>query len=126
MSFSHYDEDGARTSHRTHCCIGARRATHCATGDDTTDAKEWRHVPTQENPADDASRGVPASSLSESRWLHGPNFLQLPPKRWPSAPTLRSISEDDPEVKKAVTFTTQVAIPQNPVDKLIVGISNWI
>ena len=34
MSFSHYDEDGARTSHRTHCCIGARRATHCATGDD--------------------------------------------------------------------------------------------
>ena len=34
MSFSHFDEDGARTSHRTHCCIGARRATHCATGDD--------------------------------------------------------------------------------------------
>ena len=34
MSFSHYDEDGARTSHRTHCCIGARRATHCATGDE--------------------------------------------------------------------------------------------
>ena len=34
MSFSRYDEDGARTSHHTHCCIGARRATHCATGDD--------------------------------------------------------------------------------------------
>ena len=34
MSFSHYDEDGVRTSHRTYCCIGARRATHCATGDD--------------------------------------------------------------------------------------------
>ena len=33
MSFSHYVEDGARTSHHTHCCIGARRATHCATGD---------------------------------------------------------------------------------------------
>ena len=30
MSFSRYDEDGARTSHHTHCCIGARRATHCA------------------------------------------------------------------------------------------------
>ena len=73
---------------------------------DTTDAKEWRHVPTQENPADDASRGVPASSLSESRWLHGPDFLQLPSERWPSAPTLRPISEHDPEVKKAVTFTT--------------------
>ena len=77
---------------------------------DTTDAKEWHHFPTQENPADDASRGVPASSLSESRWLHGPDFLQLPPERWPSAQTLRPISEDDPEVKKAVTFTTQVII----------------
>ena len=32
MSFSLYDEDGARTSHHTHCCIGARRATHCTTG----------------------------------------------------------------------------------------------
>ena len=32
MSFSRYDEDGARTSHHTHCCIGARRATHCAMG----------------------------------------------------------------------------------------------
>ena len=38
MSISRYDEDGAWTSHHTHCCIGARRATHCAThcatGDD--------------------------------------------------------------------------------------------
>ena len=34
MSLSRYDEDGARTSHHTHCCIGARRATHCATGDE--------------------------------------------------------------------------------------------
>ena len=25
---------GAQTSHHAHCCIGARRATHCATGDD--------------------------------------------------------------------------------------------
>ena len=24
----------ARTSHHTHCCIRARHATHCATGDD--------------------------------------------------------------------------------------------
>ena len=34
MSFSRYDEDGAQTSHHMHCCIGARRTTHCATGDD--------------------------------------------------------------------------------------------
>ena len=92
---------------------------------DTTDGKEWCHVATQENPADDASRGVPASSLLESRWLHGPAFLQLHPERWPSTPAVRPIKEDDPEVKKAATFTTQIVIPQNPIDKLIVGISNW-
>ena len=34
MSFSHYDAHRARTCHHTHCCIGARRAMHCATGDD--------------------------------------------------------------------------------------------
>ena len=33
MSFSRYDEHGARTSHHMHCCIGARRATHYTTGD---------------------------------------------------------------------------------------------
>ena len=92
---------------------------------ETTDAKEWRHVPTQDNPADDASRGVPASSLSEARWLHEPQFLRLSPKWWPTAPTLRSISKDDPEVKEAVTFTAQTATTQSPVDKLIDRISNW-
>ena len=34
MSFSRYDEHGEQTSHHTHCCIGARSATHCATGDE--------------------------------------------------------------------------------------------
>ena len=92
---------------------------------ETTDAKEWRHVPTQDNPADDASRGVSASSLSDRRWLHGPEFLQFSPERWPATLTPRAVSEDDPEVKKAVVFTIQDTVPGNPVDKLISGISNW-
>ena len=92
---------------------------------DTTDVTEWRHVPTQENPADDASRGFPASSLLEHRWLHGPEFLQFPPERWPSMLTLRAVSEDNPEVKKAVVFTIQDTVPGNPVGKLISRISNW-
>ena len=89
------------------------------------DVTEWRYVPTHENPADDASRGVPASGLSEHRWLHGPEFLQSSPERWPSMLTFRAVSEDDPEVKKAVVFTIQDTVPGNPVNKLISGISNW-
>ena len=38
---------------------------------------------------------------------------------------VRPINEDDPEVKKAATFAAPIVTPQNPVDKLIVGISNW-
>ena len=38
MSFSHYDEHGVRTSDHMHLLhIGARRATHCTTGDDYDD-----------------------------------------------------------------------------------------
>ena len=47
MSFSRYDEDGARTSHHTHCCIGARRATHCALGDNI--AYSISHIPQTNN-----------------------------------------------------------------------------
>ena len=36
-SFSRYDKHGAKTSNNTHCCIGAHRAMHCATGDDHLD-----------------------------------------------------------------------------------------
>ena len=48
MSFSHYDEDGARTSHHTHCCIGARRATHCATGDEVPPTNRSTPQPAEE------------------------------------------------------------------------------
>ena len=44
MSFSRNDEDGARTSHHTHCCIGAHRATHCATGNTSMMAHLYKSV----------------------------------------------------------------------------------
>ena len=46
--------------------------------------------------------------------------------RWPTAPTIRPVIKDDPEVKEAVTFTAQTVAAQSPVDKLIDGISNWM
>lgn len=36
------------------------------------------------------------------------------------------MNKDDPEVKQAEAFTTQVTTRQNPIDKLVVGISNWM
>ena len=91
-----------------------------------TNVEEWRHVPTHENPADDASRGVSASDLSGSRWLRGPAFLRLPPEQWPSTPVIRPSDEAELEVKKAISFNTQALDSQGPMDKLIDGITNWI
>lgn len=43
-----------------------RRSTH---------AHQWCYVPTHLNPADHATRGLPAEHLSHSTWLSGPPFL---------------------------------------------------
>ncbi|XP_023312160.1 uncharacterized protein LOC108913397 [Anoplophora glabripennis] len=44
----------------------------------------WRYVPSADNPADPASRGLlPCDVLSCSLWWAGPTFLQQPPEYWP-------------------------------------------
>ena len=91
-----------------------------------TEAKDWHHVRTQENPANDTSRGVPASALSQTRWLRGPEFLSYPSETWPDMEH-RPLSDEDPEVKRpaAASFSTIDQVENNPVEKLIAGNSNW-
>lgn len=38
-------------------------------------ADQWNYVSTEHNPADCASRSVPASLLTSTKWLTGPDFL---------------------------------------------------
>ncbi|XP_026042220.1 uncharacterized protein LOC113033090 [Astatotilapia calliptera] len=40
--------------------------------------KQWKYVSTGENPADCATRSVPAAFLSDTSWLTGPPFLTEP------------------------------------------------
>jgi len=50
-----------------------------------SDPAQWRHVPGEQNPADDARRGLDLKKLStESRWFQGPAFLHKGEKPWPS------------------------------------------
>lgn len=45
----------------------------------------WRHVPTKENPADLASRGVkPKDIINNTLWWHGPEWLTKPNEQWPA------------------------------------------
>ena len=93
-----------------------------------TEVEQWRHVPTKDNPADDASRGVPAGDLGLSRWQHGPPFLLDPPEAWPRLRVTLMLSSEDPEVKiqEAVTFSTQAHPGDALVEKLIKGYSHWV
>ncbi|XP_062557643.1 uncharacterized protein LOC134222511 [Armigeres subalbatus] len=47
---------------------------------------QWRHVPSDQNPADRVSRGVrPSQILNDNLWWHGPQFLAKPALYWPNS-----------------------------------------
>ncbi|XP_069968641.1 uncharacterized protein [Bactrocera oleae] len=50
---------------------------------DLTKGAHWRHVPTQCNPADVASRGCTVKELVNSIWYTGPKFLYENSDKWP-------------------------------------------
>ncbi|KAK2575370.1 hypothetical protein KPH14_008479 [Odynerus spinipes] len=48
----------------------------------------WHHVPSKDNPADCASRGMNPSELPHlGLWWHGPTWLRQPPSKWPKERT---------------------------------------
>jgi len=50
---------------------------------EVTDAKQWKYVRTEENPADLVSRGVKAHELAPvSKWWYGPVWLSQPTDMW--------------------------------------------
>ena len=75
---------------------------------DYTDPMQWMFVRTEENPADDASRGItPHELMTTSKWLSGPNFLwneEIPEKEATDSEIV--LSTDDPEVKKTTALAT--------------------
>ncbi len=44
----------------------------------SSNPEQWRYVPTDQNPADHATRFVPAAHLQNTNWLSGPKFLLMP------------------------------------------------
>ena len=47
-------------------------------------AENWKHVPTESNPADCASRGMsPRKLQSHHMWWQGPEWLRMPASAWP-------------------------------------------
>ncbi|KAK2577598.1 hypothetical protein KPH14_012709 [Odynerus spinipes] len=68
--------------------------------------KHWRHVASEQNPADLISRGVtPAEFLQSSIWSHGPEWLHQSEDHWP-----RNVLDniEIPERKEIVILTASV------------------
>ena len=58
--------------------------------------QQWKYCPTDQNPADIASRGQKASILKESkRWWEGPEFLKQSSEFWPSHKNFDNDVNDD-------------------------------
>ena len=66
-----------------------------------SDSKEWRWVPSGENPADLPTRGLTVAQLADSSfWREGPRFLCSGEQEWPNPPRLIPSSEVLKEMRK--------------------------
>lgn len=74
-----------------------------------TKRSSWRHVSSQDNSADPASRGIlPSELVNNALWFEGPRFLKKNVEEWPQCAFL---PQDIPELKSKetqVSLTTQV------------------
>lgn len=94
---------------------------------DHTNSSQWRYVESKENPADEASRGMKAQELQQSRWILGPAFLWNKEDKWLAANCRGStfdVAHDDPEVKKCVVMATMTS-PVNDIEERIGNFSEW-
>lgn len=88
---------------------------------------QWRYVRSEQNPADDASRGLHIMPLLNSnRWLNGPPFLSQMDSEWPDMPKeLGHIPSCDPEVKPDVTVNAVNLNEASATTTLIEHYSSW-
>ena len=96
---------------------------------DLSQPEQWRYVPTQENPADNASRGLTIQALAqEQRWQSGPKFLWQSKLFWPDQPVLtKRDAINDSEIKEiCVSCVASTSSNQHILDKLLTKYSNCL
>uniref|UniRef100_A0A8D8T1R1 Integrase catalytic domain-containing protein n=1 Tax=Cacopsylla melanoneura TaxID=428564 RepID=A0A8D8T1R1_9HEMI len=77
-----------------------------------TEPAQWRHVTTDKNSADPASRGlVPSQLVNNGLWFKGPAFLKLPIEEWPQP--LTNIEQQVLELKPSTSLMAHIEV--NPL-----------
>ena len=94
----------------------------------SSDVEQWRHVGTDKNPADCASRRQKVDDfMKNASWISGPEFLCSPIEYWPKSPLSNTeIALDDPEIKKVSVNLIGVEGNETPFKKLIHYSSSWM
>ncbi|XP_071951906.1 uncharacterized protein [Antedon mediterranea] len=102
-------------------------ANRLATIHERSVPSQWKYVPTDLNPADDASRGQTAEEfLNSKRWINGPDFLWTIEENWPKDRVLLELKDNDPEVKTPIlanVILTKEA--EGTINQLINTFSDW-
>ena len=67
----------------------------------------WRHVPSDRNPADVASRGATCLQSQEMKlWLYGPEFLTQSEGKWPQCKVVLPETDIGIDVRSVLTIST--------------------
>ena len=74
-----------------------------------SDPNQWKHIPSEDNVADDLSRGIRVNEL-QGRWKNGPEFLYLPESQWPITTTLPAPNVD--MERRQMQILTAVTAPK--------------
>ncbi|XP_028996228.1 uncharacterized protein LOC114849211 isoform X1 [Betta splendens] len=93
----------------------------------STHPNQWHYVPTELNPADQATRFIPADQLQDSNWFSGPAFLYRDNSSESHEVRLFGLIEPDsdkevcPEVTAMVTVTSEYQLGSQRFKRY----SNW-
>ncbi len=86
---------------------------------------QWRYVPTDQNPADHATRFVPAAYLQNTNWLSGPKFL-LMPEPGTSESTYNLVDpSSDPELRPLVSTLRTTTLSKQLGSQRFAKFSSW-
>lgn len=83
----------------------------------------WRHVPTQENPADLGSRGGPVNEENVLQW-EGPKRLK-DPESWPPDIVTTATTESIAEVEARKELSASAVEKEDELDNLLAKLAYW-
>ena len=88
--------------------------------------QQWCYVPTRENPANGASRGLNAARVhSGSCWFQRPSFLWQNENSWPGVKGVEmEVLTDDPELRREARLYAAI-VHEDIIESLEEIISSW-